>query len=949
MGKILQFNIFLINNEVLRLNQRIALIQKKNIRTIKIIICLLILLLIIVGVSRVPLPFVTRYQSKIAQEITTTLECPAEIEKMKAFWSGIHPWIELENIIVFDPPHSQPILKVKTIKLSINIFSSLWHRKIIPDDIVINGTEIIIKKLPNNKFVVNDIPVMKTSGNQHPFDWSFYTKIRYYLTDVNVILQGEKQTVNFHNLTFKHISNSTKIESQNLTVNFLDYLAKPLVFNRVGSEIDISADKSGWLLLFKNIQLESPVINLKGQANLEFTSDDHSKQNTVDLQLDYSFEQIDLINEYILIKNLSPQIATWLNERFISGNRIYGKLTLKGPLNKLNDFKNPEIDLSTNVKFGNIQINLQSGKPLLQNLTGEIILHYPEFKKSTITALFLGQPLKIDVASKITNNTNILNILISGQLSFDESSKIEELNFLSKLAKGNSAFNAEFNILNTAGLSPYNFKFNSDLKGVEVLLPEPLKKSAEVANPILMNISSTGGHLLTNIEYKKKLNAILVFNQLLRKNWTISKGDILLGKGKASLSSENGVTIRGNIPNLELSEISQYFTSDISNSNTSNKILPLYIYLSFDNLSLGGMAFGNTRLSVMPQNNNLKVEIKSSDVSGNIFIPADFNTQIVRADFDKFSFSSKELKKIKVSSAIGNDIKPSQIPSLDITFKQFRVDKNNLGNIHIVTLKNKNNLVLQKFTIKSPNVNLMINGKWEGNGIQNSYVNGNIKANNFGDFLKDWNITKSLEGSEGLVNFKLNWNGPIYRINLAELNGNFYFSLQNGVILNVTESDMEIIGGILNILSIAMLETLFSEPFSLIAPKRKGFDFETEEAYFEIVKGNLFTEDFRLKGKLADVKAKGRIGLAKRDYNLCVYITPFLTAYLPTSLALAGGPMVFGIVWAADKIMGELFNSWFMQTYRVTGPWEKPVYTKIVDAKVKKFSKKAVCVRRTTC
>lgn len=140
---------------------------------------------------------------------------------------------------------------------------------------------------------------------------------------------------------------------------------------------------------------------------------------------------------------------------------------------------------------------------------------------------------------------------------------------------------------------------------------------------------------------------------------------------------------------------------------------------------------------------------------------------------------------------------------------------------------------------------------------------------------------------------------------------------------------MEILGRILSLLSIESLEHLLAKPFDLIAPKRKGFDFEVEEATFSIVNGTLHTNNFHLQGKLADVKAKGSINMVKQDYHLYITIFPYLTAFLPVNLAFTGEPVVTGMIWFVDKIMAVVVNRLIRVNYSVTGPWNNPIYKKI--------------------
>ena len=84
-----------------------------------------------------------------------------------------------------------------------------------------------------------------------------------------------------------------------------------------------------------------------------------------------------------------------------------------------------------------------------------------------------------------------------------------------------------------------------------------------------------------------------------------------------------------------------------------------------------------------------------------------------------------------------------------------------------------------------------------------------------------------------------------------------------------------------------------------------------------------------IKGNLAKIKAKGRIGLGAKDYDLKVKITPYLTNSFAGASAFIAGPIVGGAVWLANKVIGGILNGFFSTTYHVTGSWAHPSFEKV--------------------
>ena len=94
--------------------------------------------------------------------------------------------------------------------------------------------------------------------------------------------------------------------------------------------------------------------------------------------------------------------------------------------------------------------------------------------------------------------------------------------------------------------------------------------------------------------------------------------------------------------------------------------------------------------------------------------------------------------------------------------------------------------------------------------------------------------------------------------------------------------------------------------------------------------GNAFTDDLVVKGPSADIRISGRTGLAARDYEQTMVVTPRVGGVLPVVGALAAGP-----AGAAAGLFANVlpFGRALKTTYRVGGSWEKPDITEVERAK----------------
>ena len=109
----------------------------------------------------------------------------------------------------------------------------------------------------------------------------------------------------------------------------------------------------------------------------------------------------------------------------------------------------------------------------------------------------------------------------------------------------------------------------------------------------------------------------------------------------------------------------------------------------------------------------------------------------------------------------------------------------------------------------------------------------------------------------------------------------------------------------------------------------KGLGFDSIKGDFRFASGNATTENLKIRGPAADIDISGRTGLRARDYDQRVLVMPHVGNSLPVVGAVVAGPVGAAAGFAVQGLLGKGLNKAASARYRITGSWDKPVFTLI--------------------
>ena len=183
--------------------------------------------------------------------------------------------------------------------------------------------------------------------------------------------------------------------------------------------------------------------------------------------------------------------------------------------------------------------------------------------------------------------------------------------------------------------------------------------------------------------------------------------------------------------------------------------------------------------------------------------------------------------------------------------------------------------------------------------------------------------TEEVVGGKLTLQSNWSWPGAPSAFHLARTDGDLTFTLSNGRIPKISPGAGRLLGA-LDLGSVTRYLTLdFSNVFG------KGLTFDSIKGRVAVEKGNAYTRDLAIRTPGADIGLSGRIGLAARDLDLELGVTPHLMEELAITGGLLGGPVVGAAVAVLHKLVQKPFERGTRIKYTVKGGWDGPVVTRL--------------------
>lgn len=542
----------------------------------------------------------------------------------------------------------------------------------------------------------------------------------------------------------------------------------------------------------------------------------------------------------------------------------------------------------------------------VQAITGDLLFNEQGIAAHGIKARALGNKVTAD----ISRSDEQIMLRLDGRIAVANLAKAVPSPYWSA-AQGQTAYQLRL-AFPGGGKQPASLELTSNLLGLTLDLPGTLRKTADQTRLLSAAFGFPDGALLpVTVNYGDELRASAYID---KQNKSLFSADILLtqqgGKGQTVLSMQPGVTIGVKQDSFALDPWLQATEQGGDMGNRAAMLRALNIetqHLRWQNNDLGP-------LTVKLQRNSGRWQgaLTSSFAVGSISAPEHFT----HAEKLVLELQVLNLSPLAALQLAGDAISPLDLPALQIASRKLLWRSVDLGSLNLRADAAANGLDFAAVELRAPDKSLQLTGRWQASGKQSfSEAKGVLHCEALGNLLAQLNIVQDVQETPGRIEFTLHWPGAPYQVGFANVQGIVDAELDEGRMLGVNPG----IGRVLGVLALDQwkrrLQLDFSDAYA------EGLTYNRIKGRFELSGGYALTDDLTIEAVPAKIEIKGKTGLAARDWDQLVIVTPKTSAALPIAGPIAGKLITGAASLVAEESFVEELKHLASAAYAVKGKW----------------------------
>ena len=492
----------------------------------------------------------------------------------------------------------------------------------------------------------------------------------------------------------------------------------------------------------------------------------------------------------------------------------------------------------------------------------------------------------------------------------------------------------------------------SQLQGLEVKLPAPFNKKAEVRLPFKLSQtgSAQGERWLVDLGPEGKPVA-QVRAIVLEQAGQAGIDSMQFAVGAPLAAPVAGIQGDVRVPSIDLDtwrEIFNSITATPGNSGLMGEFMgdpseeatqKLKISIRTDRLNVGSKSFEGVSVAARTVEKRWQFDVKAKGVDGYLSWISDKQ----RPDGAVLA----RFKTLVIPKTLDNEIRglveepASSIPALDVQVDNFTLNDLVLGSLKLIAVNQSREeqaratlaqrpkeWKLEELRIENPESITRAKGVWQyGANLRNQRTDIDINqtVKNAGGLLTRLGMADVFRGGEGTLVGRLRWNDAPTTIDYGSLSGQFKLTSTKGQFLKADPGVAKLLG----VLSLQSIPRRFALDFKDVFSE--GFSYDTMEADVSLSEGMASTQNFKMTGPSATVLMDGNLDLESETQNLNVVVLPDLNP--------AGGSLIYSVIAAnpavgiasliADFVFKDPLAKIFSFQYQVSGPWAAPVIERV--------------------
>lgn len=630
---------------------------------------------------------------------------------------------------------------------------------------------------------------------------------------------------------------------------------------------------------------------LKIKAGLDTTGEairDFARNGPLAKQLAGHFE--DLVLEGPVRLELAPDVSLKKGGR----SRVEGVAVLRGT-----------------------RVDLRAAGVDLRAVSGRLPFDEKGLKNAKLEATVHGRPLRAELKRLPQNR----GLQVSARGALEPARWLAERDIaLSKYVAGTGNWRVIVRLLNGAKGEPGRLMLSltSDMKGVEVLAPEPLAKAPGAQQPL---------HVEGEIDHLGASNWEFSLGQAVSGRFGLRPGgelvNLALGAGSpVPTLPPRGARVRVDWAGADVARWYDFVdTCCLQGEGGEDGYLDVYAAIGAANWY--GTPIGSGSLALVDDESGLSARVTSGVASGNfrynyrVGEPA-WDIDLQRVDLTPFVEAEDDAEVPERAP-----IDPSSIPQTQWRIGALKLSEIELEDISVRTSPVADGLRVERVLISNDDYTGNGKGLWQllPGGGHSSQLEMFLHTTDLGRAADAIGRADSIAGGRGQVSLNLLWNDALYQPDVATMSGDVKLEMIEGRINKVDPGA----GRLFGLLALQTLPQRLALDFSDL---REGLSYTQIKGEFELAQGLAQTRYLVLEGPIGAVSVAGNIDYVNQRFDQRIVILPNVGGSLPVIGAVVGGPVTAAGVFLADKIFKSIgldVNRFGRRDYSLTGSFDEPL------------------------
>mgnify|MGYP003581731093 FL=1 len=612
-------------------------------------------------------------------------------------------------------------------------------------------------------------------------------------------------------------------------------------------------------------------------------------------------------------------------------------------------------------------VRISPSTPLLSRSTGAVTFSETGFALRDIRTQLLGGAARLQGGLDPTGKTGSKVQFTAQGIATDKGLQNERgLPLVAPLAgymRGQTQYNASLRF--DHGVP--ELRIDTDLHGMELMLPAPLEKVAEQRLPV--HIENTIVRQQRGLPAEDQL-LIRVGDQALvhyvrdvsKKKPIVVRGTLAIGE--EAMSSLPPMPDKGVQAIAMLDYVDLYTWTEVGNkvfaptptASSSNapahtegdalEYLPSVVGGLVKTLHIDNRQFDDVVIGASRENRLWKTSLSAQQANGyaEYLQSMQGGPDSIMARLEHLTIPAVIVENFK--ELVRNTEDPLTLPALDLQIKNLDLVGYKLEDVNVLAgggehrvagapisdqdehTNSDNAWRIHSLSARAPHTYIEGSGLWgnapaDPNSTHNSArrmvaLNLRVESQNVGSLLDHFDLKNTADGGNGVVAGSVRWRGSPISIDLPTLNGLLRVDVRNG---GITKVDL----GAFKLLNLFSLPAL-----SRMGQSSKGFSYDRISGALRLNQGVLSTDNAQVIGtSLANVQVQGQTSLIDQTLDFDVLVQPKVD-FSTASLALATVNPLLGLgSYAAQWLLSQSINTYATQVMHVQGPWKNPVMTTV--------------------